>query len=139
MKRYLLVLLLVILVPVIITIGLFAKQHWLYRENVIANICIQQKLMTSDYDLVSCSGNEIYVSNINGWIIEKNLIYGVLSNPHKYFVLGIYDSDKSTLVLYGSMSKLNSYLKTQGISSYNMSKEENLSHLKFGNGRNRKY
>ncbi len=70
------------------------------------------------------------------WIINSNAIYGFNGKSKKYF----YINQKTNEVTnFDNLHTFNNFLKSHQIDRFNMSKSENLVHLKFGNGRDRKF
>lgn len=76
------------------------------------------------------------------WIITDKYIYGInkaVTNAEyeikEYYII---DRKRATVTVFDDLRNLNNQLKTMGLPSYNMSKSENIVHLKYG-GRNRKF
>ena len=78
------------------------------------------------------------VNNMNRraeWIINSDDIYGNKGNGHYFFINSVNDSVND----FSSLSDLNLFLNKRGLENFDISKSENLTHLKYGLGRNRKY
>ena len=114
---------------------LFFEKKWAFSGNVVGDTCINQEFMTSNYDLVICSNNKHIVDDVNGWIIEDDVIYGSFGS-NKYFG---FELDSELLSTFDSLHGMNYFLKSKGMQAYNMNREENVYHLLYGNARNRKY
>ena len=122
-------------VIIAVFVSYLLKMHLAFYDKVVGNICIKQKLMTSTYSLNFCSNDKLLVDNINGWIIEDGVIYGAFDSA-SYFSFEFNGESVST---YDSLIKMNAYLRRKGLQSYDMNREENIYHLLYSNGRNRKY
>lgn len=109
--------------------------------------------LTKDYYLIG-TGNKNYIIKdgllgktlVNNmyrygeWIITPNEIYGIKGNrfnlSDNYFYI---DRAKDSVTTFEDLTALNKFLKKKGFEGYSMSKSENLVHLKYGNGRDRKF
>jgi hypothetical protein len=108
-------------------------RHWLYSEEIVENICVKQKFRENVYDLVLCDDAKPLVEDVNGWIIDNQLIYGSMSETG-YFAISL---SRLEVTEFESIHDINSFLFQSDVRSYDMNDEENISHLKYGG--NRKY
>ena len=95
---------------------------------------------SDDYTIQKGFFGKTVVSNMNNhcsWIITPGSIHGYLGGiPSRYFYL---DKETSETNYFINRSEFKKYLKLKGQKPYDMSDEESLVHLKYGNGRDRKY
>ena len=109
--------------------------------------------LTESYYLIG-TGNKSYIikkgvfgktliNNMNRqceWIITPKSIYGLKGSINNFTNDYFYIDKKTDSVCnFDSLSALNKFLKDKGLEDHSMSDSENLVHLKYGNGRNRKF
>jgi hypothetical protein len=135
LKKVLAIIVFFLLIIVLCIAGFMAKKTWAFSYEIIENVCLEQNFMASSYKLIICSSDKVMIENINGWIIDGDFIYGAFEGD-KYFGFELNDNSAS---VFHSMREMNSFLKKNGLQFYDLSNEENVSHLLYGNGRNRKY
>ncbi|OWP74140.1 hypothetical protein BWG23_14870 [Flavobacterium oreochromis] len=109
--------------------------------------------MTENYYLIGTGSNSYIIKKgffgktiVNGmtrngeWIINKDLIYGLKGDRNNltdnFFLI---EMNKDSVHTFENLISLNNFLSEKGIEHYSMSESENLVHLKFGNGRDRKF
>jgi hypothetical protein len=135
MKKFILTALSLILLISLMIVGIFLKNIYFFKANVTEDICIEQKLMTSVYDIIDCSEGTVIAYDVHGWIINGNLFYGSYGDNY-FFSFHMRESD---ILKFRTMNEFNIYLNSHKLPDYDVNMEENISHIKFGNGRNRKY
>ncbi len=135
LKRVLISMGLIVLTVVLVFSGYLAKKKWAFNGKIVGDVCLSQEFMTSNYSLVTCSNNESIVADVSGWIIEGEFIYGTFG-ANKYFGLKL---DGELVSTFDSLHEINNYLKGKSLQYYDMDREENVYHLRYGGGRNRKY
>ncbi len=126
------------LILLVITIsGLYVLKHvYWFNTELMGNVVLQQEVFTSKYHLFNKEG-ELLVSNVEGWIIDKDAIYGTNAGSGFFFVTN--DKSSPGTEYYSTSTELNKILKVNGYRVYDLKYEENTSHLKFGIGKRRKY
>ncbi|MFK7001514.1 hypothetical protein V3470_10425 [Flavobacterium oreochromis] len=109
--------------------------------------------LTENYYLIGTGSNSYIIKKgffgktiVNGmtrngeWIINKDLIYGLKGDRNNltdnFFLI---EMNKDSVHTFENLISLNNFLSEKGIEHYSMSESENLVHLKFGNGRDRKF
>ncbi len=74
------------------------------------------------------------------WIITRKAVYGVKGDMYNlennYFYI---DRKTDSVIDFENLRDLNKYIISKGNQRYSMSDSENLVHLKYGNGRDRKF
>ncbi len=111
----------------------FATRELFFREKVAFGVVIVNEGRNGRYDLLTPRGTRVI--DAAGWIIKNPYIYGVCSNG-EYFAI---DCEGYSITKMASLTQMNLWLRANLLPDYNMSDEENITHLKYGGGKNRKY
>lgn len=122
-------------IGVVVILGCFVNFMWFFSYEISENLCIEQVSRQNQYNLVQCSNAALYVANVDGWIIKGKQIYGS-HQGNQFFWL---EAPGKTVTLFDSLTEINDFLEQKGLPAYDLSAEENISHLKYGGGRNRVY
>lgn len=82
------------------------------------------------------------MSRNSEWIINDDFVYGNKGESSrtkifkKYFLINRRINE---VIEFNSLIEMNTYLKSINLKPYDMSDAENIVHLKYGLGRNRKF
>ena len=125
------------LIIILLTLRISLPYFDLYSYKITENYVLVGKCC-DNYVLKKGFFGKTLVSKMNrrsDWIIGTKEIYGNKGNNNYFFI----DKQDDSVFDFNSLSELNIFLEKRNINKYNMSKSENLSHLKFNNERERKY
>ncbi len=115
--------------------ALFILHIYITRYNISDDFYIEKGYLDSSYILMSYGGNNIVVSDVSGWILSGDYIYGGYGDS-SFFVFKVGEKSSHKFI---SISELNVFLIHEGLNKYDISAEENVSNLKYGGMRDRKY
>lgn len=105
------------------------------RFDINSDFYVEKHYFSDSYDLRSHVNDEFIVPDVEGWILSHDYVYGGYGGSGFFaFKVGQKSFHK-----FNSVSALNEFLSAEGIDGYDVGAEENVSHLKYGGIRNRKY
>ena len=111
------------------------RRAYCFSADVADGITLSQRPFRDVYDLRSARAGMLLVKDVNGWIVAPQLLFGSFDST-KYFAIELSNQRVQS---FESMSGMNAFLRDRHLSPYDMSSEENVSHMKYGGGRDRKY
>lgn len=105
------------------------------KFDINSNFYVEKRILSSSYDLRAYVDGDIIAPDVGGWIVSHDYIYGSYGDSDFF----AYKVSAGAVHKFGSVSALNEFLSAEVGAKYDVSAEENVSHLKYGGIRNRKY
>jgi len=115
------------------TVLLFGHKHWFFRSSIVDNFELVQTPFEATYNIRV--GSDVIIEGVFGWVVTDKWLIGSCGTD-QYFAIERTSEKKQ---LFSGLHSFNVFIISQGLKRYNMSDEENVSHLKYGGGKNRKY
>lgn len=116
-------------IVIFLCVAFILKDSWMFNKKLNDLFCIKQEFKEDIYDLVSCTDGNFLVRDVNGWIVNDEIIYGSKGIREYFFI----DLKSKNVKEFKTLVDFDMYLKRHGIGEYDMSKEKNISHLRYGN------
>jgi hypothetical protein len=115
-------------------LGLAIIRHqYFYSFELADGVRVVQAPAKHTYDIHTSKG--VVIENVFGWIIRPEHLYGAYAEE-AYFLINL---ENLAVTRFNNLRELNMTLKVNNYPRYHMNDEENISHLKYHGGRNRKY
>jgi hypothetical protein len=114
-------------------ISWFGRKYWFFRAPIVDRFELVQIPFETTYNIRA--GSNVVIEGVFGWVIADKWLIGSCGTD-QYFAIERVSGEKR---LFSDLRSFNQFITSQGLKRYNMSDEENVSHLKYGGGRNRKY
>lgn len=115
-------------------LGLAIIHHqYFYSFELADGVRVVQAPARHTYDIHTSKG--VVIENVFGWIIRPGHLYGACARE-AYFLINL---ENLAVMHFNNLRELNMALKVNNHPRYHMNDEENISHLKYHGGRNRKY
>ena len=117
---------------------LYFRHAFFFKGEIARDVFIVQRPFRETYDIRSQKRGLIVEDTgvTRGWMVAGGYLYGSAESKPQYYALNLFTDEQ---VGFPSLRLLNGYLRERGLPELDMSKEENIVHLKYGAGRNRLY
>lgn len=125
-----LTLFLVVTLAALGVIGSLGYKRFFFRSEIADKLMLVQVPFELVYNIESNS--EVVVKNVFGWVVSPHWVIGSCESTH-YFAI---DRSSGVSQTFSDLSLFNAFLIANGMPRYDLSNEENVSHLKYGS---RKY
>lgn len=109
------------------------RYQYFYSFKLAAGVRVVQAPARHTFAIHTSKG--VVIENVFGWIIRPGHLYGAYARE-AYFLINL---ENLAVTHFNNLRELNMALKVNNYPRYHMNDEENISHLKYHGGRNRKY